>query len=391
MKKILFYFFLIFLVGLIFTSCYITFPELSIVDNNTNNNSNNNSNNFENLSMAGKNKQRLLNYLESEVWGKKTLSGQMDLTWDDTIDMLNKVYTSTGKYPAISGYDFMNVGLSGWSGAKQTDEAIAWWNNAKNTGKHGIVTICWHWREPGQSGGNFYSSLSDKSASEQTTFTIPMKNGVLDTSHSNFSKIKSDLDKVATELTKLKNAGVPVLWRPLHEAGGDPQWDNPWFWWGATGNTKTERATAYKALYIYMYNYFTNTKGLDNLIWVWNGQVKEYYPGDAYVDIISEDIYVNNHNSQVSKFNSAKQYTSTNKMIALSENGCIPLPDNMANDNAKWLWFMTWNDGNTSGSNSSNFWEGDYYNDDSVKNTVYKHNNIITLDELPDLTSYPLQ
>lgn len=364
--------------SLIFTSCYIT----------SQNNMNENNNNINNqpsgeLSTAGKNKQRLLNYLQSEVWEKKTLSGQMDLTWDDSIDMLNKVYSSTGKYPAISGYDFMNIGLSGWHGENQTEEAISWWNNAKNTGKHGIVTFCWHWREPGKSGGDFYSANID--------FTIPMKNGALDTSHSNFTKIKTDLDKVATELTKLKNAGVPVLWRPLHEAGGDPQWNNPWFWWGASGNSKSERATAYKALYIYMYEYFTYTKKLDNLIWVWNGQVKEYYPGDEYVDIISEDIYAENHESQISKFNNAKKYTTDNKMIALSENGRIPLPENMQKDKANWLWFMTWNDGNQSGTNESNFWEGSYFNEDSIKTAVYSHENIITLDELPDLTVYPLQ
>lgn len=365
--------------SLLFTSCYIT------SQNNTMNENNNNINNQQSgeLSMAGKNKVRLLNYLKSEVWEKKTLSGQMDLTWDDSIDMLKKVYSSTGKYPAISGYDFMNIGLSGWPGENQTEEAISWWNNAKNTGKHGIVTFCWHWREPGKSGGDFYS--------EKTNFTIPMKNGALDTNHSNFAKIKADLDKVATELTKLKNAGVPVLWRPLHEAGGDPQWDNPWFWWGASGNLKTERAASYKALYVYMYEYFTYTKKLDNLIWVWNGQVKEYYPGDAFVDIISEDIYAENHESQISKFNNAKNYTSDEKMIALSENGRIPLPENMQKDNGKWLWFMTWNDGDQSGTNDSNFWEGSYYNEDSIKTAVYSHENIITLDELPDLTSYPLQ
>ena len=127
---------------------------------NENNNNINNQQSGE-LSMAGKNKVRLLNYLKSEVWEKKTLSGQMDLTWDDSIDMLKKVYSSTGKYPAISGYDFMNIGLSGWSGENQTEEAISWWNNAKNTGKHGIVTFCWHWREPGKSGGDFYSEKTN--------------------------------------------------------------------------------------------------------------------------------------------------------------------------------------------------------------------------------------
>ena len=49
----------------------------------------------------------------------------MGLTWAYKIDMLKKVYNSTEKYPAISDYDFMNVGL-GWDGAKQTQEALNW-------------------------------------------------------------------------------------------------------------------------------------------------------------------------------------------------------------------------------------------------------------------------
>ena len=71
--------------SLLFTSCYIT-------SQNTMNENNNNINNQQSgeLSTAGKNKVRLLNYLKSEVWEKKTLSGQMDLTWDDSIDMLKK-------------------------------------------------------------------------------------------------------------------------------------------------------------------------------------------------------------------------------------------------------------------------------------------------------------
>ena len=31
--------------------------------------------------------------------------------------------------------------------------------------------------------------------------------------------------------------------------------------------------------------------GCNNLIWVWNGQAADWYPGDEYVDIIGEDIY----------------------------------------------------------------------------------------------------
>ena len=333
------------------------------------------------LSEAGQNKIRLMNYLQNEVWQKATLSGQMDLTWADKIDMLKKVYDSTGKYPAISGYDFMNIGL-GWDGANQTNEAISWWLNGNGTGKTGIVTFCWHWRDPSKSGGDFYA--------DKTDFRIPIKDGQLDTESNDFKKIQRDLDKVAAELYKLKRFGVPVLWRPMHEAGGDPKYNNPWFWWGASGSNKAERAAAYKALYIYMHDYFTKTKELDNLIWVWNAQVKEYYPGDEYVDIISEDIYPrqNDFSSQKIKFENAKKYTQTQKMIALSENGVIPHPDNLEKDNVHWLWFMTWNDANKSGTDKDNFWEGEYHNPDSHKKEVYNHKKIITLDELPDLTKY---
>ena len=35
-----------------------------------------------------------------------------------------------------------------------------------------------------------------------------------------------DIDLVGSYLKTLKDKGIPVIWRPLHEAGGR------WFWWG---------------------------------------------------------------------------------------------------------------------------------------------------------------
>lgn len=69
-----------------------------------------------------------------------------------------------------------------------------------------------------------------------------------------------------------------------------------WFWWGARDKTK------FINLWKYMYNYFTYTKGLNNLLWVYSANwewttaqdfylVDYYYPGDAYVDIVSMDYY----------------------------------------------------------------------------------------------------
>ena len=67
-----------------------------------------------------------------------------------------------------------------------------------------------------------------------------------------------DIDAVSEQLKKLADADVPVLWRPLMEAGGD------WFWWGASG------ADAYRWLWELMYTRMTEYHQLNNLLWIWN-------------------------------------------------------------------------------------------------------------------------
>lgn len=53
------------------------------------------------------------------------------------------------------------------------------------------------------------------------------------------------------QLKRLRDAKVPVLWRPLHEAAGN-QWNTPWFWWGSKG------ATVYKQLWNIMFDRLNN-------------------------------------------------------------------------------------------------------------------------------------
>jgi mannan endo-1,4-beta-mannosidase len=311
-------------------------------------------------------------YLKS-IWGNHMLSGQMDLTWQDNIDQYQRVINDTGKAPAIMGYDFMNYGMwVGNPGLAQTEEAIAHWNRG------GLVTFTWHWRDPNASNstiGEFYT--------ERTAFSIPIKNGVLDTTSTNFANIEADVALIAAELKKLKDAGVTVLWRPLHEASGG------WFWWGRADRTDgVPPAYAQVVLWRYLYDRLTNYYGLNNLIWVWNGQSAAWYPGDAYVDISSVDIYdgAQNYESQVSAYNLTKSYSQEVKMTALSENSNIPDPDLMKTDSAWWLYFMVWNDTDTAEgvTSSSNFWTGEYYNTKAHKAKVYTHPLVITLDELPD-------
>ena len=127
----------------------------------------------------------------------------------------------------------------------------------------------------------------------------------------------AQLDAVAAGLKQLQDGGVVVLWRPLHEMNGR------WFWWGAAADPQD-----YKDLWQHMFNYFTNTKNLNNLIWVYaassgvtNAQdsVNTYYPGTNFVDIVGVDGYKDTIDSAIiSSYNSLLQ---NNKPFALAECG----------------------------------------------------------------------
>lgn len=172
---------------------------------------------------------------------------------------------------------------------------------------------------------------------------------------------------------------MPVLWRPLHEAGGG------WFWWGNSG------PEAYKQLYILMYDRLVNHHGLNNLIWVWNGQDKDWYPGDEYVDIIGEDIYPGErvYTPQTSKYLEVLEYTDARKMIILSENGCLFDPDLAIRDGSMWGSFCTWG-GEFVTKNKQLLLLSEQYTEEDMLKRVYEHEHVITRDELPDLKNYPL-
>jgi mannan endo-1,4-beta-mannosidase len=346
------------------------------------------------------NAKRLMNYLEDR-YTEKMISGIMDTAWttntglSNSIDMTARVFASTGKYPALKGFDLIQLPYSGspyYAGQEQIDEAIEWWEGKNNNQKllpdnpdiHGIVAIMWHWRKQPSTnnsgnGWEFYSKAEE--GHQATTFRIPWKDGELDTGSAEFQTIISDLDKVAALLKQLKDRGIPVLWRPLHEAAGNWTANNAngaWFWWGASG------PAPYIALWEYMFNYFTNEKGLDNLIWVWNAQHEAWRPREETVDILGHDYYgpARNYSSPTTHFNNTKNMFP-GRMVALTENGVIPDPVKCVQSNALWSWFMVWND-----SGSTGFWNGESANEDAHKTYIFTHNLIVTLDKLPDLTAY---
>lgn len=320
---------------------------------------------------ATENTRRLMTYLCDE-YGKHIISGQYcdggmyghenACIWKAT----------GGKYPAILGLDMMEYTpsrVANGSTSKAVDYAIEYWE------KGGIVTFCWHWNAPTKYlTGVWYSGFY----TENTNIDLAkIMNGE---DQEGYDLLMEDIDAIAKQLGRLQDAGVPVLWRPLHEGAGG------WFWWGASG------ADAYKELYKLLYDKLTNEYGLNNLIWVWNGQDKEWYPGDEYVDIIGEDIYPGEHvyTPQTSRYLDVLDYTDANKMVVLSENGCLFDPDLAVRDGSMWGYFGTWGGEFISSSTSLNIWSDQYTEEEMVKK-VYDSEYVITRDELPDLKNYPLR
>ena len=181
-----------------------------------------------------------------------------------------------------------------------------------------------------------------------------------------------DIDNISSFMQKMEDEDVTVMWRPLHEASGG------WFWWGASG------AEDYKWLWKLLYERMVNYHCLDNLIWVWNGQDKEWYPGDDYCDIVALDIYSSNHDYGVSPaaFTELSEWAGNRKLVTMSECATMPDPELVVRDNAYWLWFAVWNwdyivkNGTTELS--------DAYTDYDMMKKVYDSEVMITRDELPD-------
>ena len=247
--------------------------------------------------------------------------------------------------------------------------------------RSGLVSFSWHWFAP-KNQAQFYSDRTDFDLSKGVTdkavahkdleeLEAMMNKGEI--AEETYLLIR-DIDVISEELKTLQENNVTVLWRPLHEAHGG------WFWWGRSGQE------AYDWLWKLMYERQTNYHELNNLLWVWNAQSADWYPGDEYVDIMGDDIYANaySYDPQTKRFlETADTTPETRKMVALTECGVIPDPDLMYRENVMWSWFSVWN-----GEFMIKPYGGELseaYTSREMLEKVYNHELTITLDELPQI------
>ena len=218
---------------------------------------------------------------------KRLLSGQFSNFGDRANPgLLAEIHNQTGHWPAIFGADY--AGRGGIRIQEPDKAAIEYWRQG------GLVTISAHLYDPTLTNGAF-GGLRDKNV-DLNTLLAP------DTAA--HARWMHELDQIADGLLELKTNGVVVLWRPFHEMNGD------WFWWDG------KDPETFKKLWRQEFDYFTTTKGLNNLLWVYapnhGTNTAVYYPGDRYVDLVGLDAYTD--------------FVDTNHILGYAEVARLPKP-----------------------------------------------------------------
>ena len=297
---------------------------------------------------------KTLNYLY-EVSGKETLSGihnrepnSKPAQWTDAI------HATTGTYPALWSGDFLFQEDNITNRQTMVDEALKQWK------KGAMVNLMWHacnpaLSQPCQWEGGVLSDISDTQWND-----LFIDGTAINTTW------KQRMDEVAGYLQFLEDNGVEVLWRPLHEMNQGA------FWWGGRPGPNGTRK-----LYQMMHDYFTKTKGLSNLIWVWDIQdfeslpsdVASYNPGDDYWDVLALDFYDGSTGYSTLKYSTIVK-AANGKPIAIGECQELPTVSELITQR-RWTFFMSW---------SELTYE---HNTDEAIKTLYKGQYIKTVDELP--------
>jgi mannan endo-1,4-beta-mannosidase len=261
------------------------------------------------------------------ISGTRTMSGQHNYPNHGSLHS-DAAARIGGAYPAVWGSDF------GFAGGDDKDSVLARPQIVKEAIRQhqagSVVTLMWHAVRP----------IED----EPVTFIDSIQGRVADGEWDDLltpgteihARWIAQVDTVAGFLTQLRDAGVPVLWRPYHEMNGD------WFWWCGRSGPR-----GYSALWRALHDRLVRHHALDNLLWVWNanapsgehaGPYGDFYPGHDVVDVLASDIY---RGDFAMRYYDDLVALASGKPIAIGECGELPSAE-ILNDQPLWCWFMTW-------------------------------------------------
>jgi mannan endo-1,4-beta-mannosidase len=248
------------------------------------------------------------------------------------------VLDTTGYRPAIMGGELSHYSPAGLEHdpkpERETERLLA------RASEGYTITLSWHWISPyglidamlpDPKGGPAIDARWYKGFYTNAT-TFDLAQAMSDPDSKEYKALLRDIDAIAVQLKKLDAAGVPVLWRPLHEAEGK------WFWWGAKG------PQPFIALWRMMYDRLVNVDEVHNLIWVYtSGGDPAWYPGDAYVDVVGIDAYPEDlRDPQLGLWDDLLKQFAGRKLLTISEYGGVPDIERMQRLGAEWSYAVSW-------------------------------------------------
>jgi len=295
-----------------------------------------------------------------DISGKKCIAGQQNRSYWDAMK------TISGQNAGLWGEDFSFYNWGGTGSMHEWRTLIT--NEAKARWREGaVVTFTFHGCPPTMGEPCDWSNVTGRLTDSEWNQLIT------DGSQIN-RNWKARLDLVATYLQELEDSGVEVLFRPFHEM------NHPYvFWWanrpGPNGSSRLYQITR---------DYLVNTKGLSNLIWVWNVQdfgtlasdLNTYDPGSANWDMLTLDMY----NSDGQNYSTAKYQAilnkAGNKPIGIGESEVLPTKE-ILQAQPRWTYFMGWAELTQK------------LNTNAQISDVYNAANVVTLNEMPGWNPVP--
>ena len=235
-----------------------------------------------------------------------------------------------GAYPAVYGWELGGLERGAPADLDGVDFARmrAWIVEGYRRG--GVITVSWHMSNPVTGGGAW------------DTTGAPVATLLPGGAHHDAYTAWLDrfADFVGTLRAPAPNGGtalVPVIFRPFHEMSGG------WFWWGAAH----ARADDFKALWRFTVEYLRDRKGVHNVLYAYSpdklydygaAHYLDWYPGDAFVDVLGIDQYwwppsaTWAPNDQVAALRESLHHVvaeadARGKLAALTETGYETLPD----------------------------------------------------------------
>jgi mannan endo-1,4-beta-mannosidase len=243
--------------------------------------------------------------------GVKVVSGQYD---KDEMDFVRSV---VGAFPVLRGIDFMKYSrryteLAGPS----ADEVQQYIDDSL---QHGFVnTASWHWCPslPGVTADNYGSSFYNMQLDPDA----------------GWEELRKDVREIALQLKRFQDAGLPVLFRPLHEC----TW-NAWFFWSRTPDV-------YVRLWKMIFDEVVHVHRLSNVLFVWSPSHNydeshaAFYPGDDFVDIIAID-----YPRDPAQFAKLRKLGGGAKLIAVGEASVSDVPRYVAElGQAPYAYICCW-------------------------------------------------